>query len=269
MPELTDLMGDAARPSNTSFDVDSARHRLRQRRRRRRLGAVGAVVVVAVIPLSGLLLRPDQNRSTGVVTKPPTTVSTTTTPSTTTTITITTTTTTTTTTALTVDAPLESVDWSRVAYPVDCDSFGFVIQAVAYIEPTPGTQIALVMVRCDVGAGSPSSALFAFDAAISTTEARLIQTLIDPLEDLHALDLANGGVIAGDALTVAVDVSGYSAPGITRATPDIQTTLTWQWDGTRYRLSSPVPEHNGYCVDGRTSEGSPSTTADCGRDETS
>ena len=67
---------------------------------------------------------------------------------------------------------LASVDWARVAYPIDCGSMlqgkvGTQVLQVAYAQPAPDAELALVMVACQAGAGTPPRTIFVFDGAIS------------------------------------------------------------------------------------------------------
>jgi hypothetical protein len=100
---------------------------------------------------------------------------------------------------------------------------------VVYAAPAVGVRVALVLVTCDAGAGSPPAGLFVYDRAESASSAHLAQTLVQPEEGWLAND------VVAEAADVSLAVGGYSSDDITRCCPDVSDTLTWQWDGDSYR----------------------------------
>jgi hypothetical protein len=73
---------------------------------------------------------------------------------------------------------LQRVDWSRAA-ALDCGStdqgpVATTVVQVAYPSPAPDKTVAVVLVRCDAGAGTPPTSVLVFDQATSTTAAHLL-----------------------------------------------------------------------------------------------
>jgi hypothetical protein len=133
--------------------------------------------------------------------------------------------------------PLTSVDWSSMTYPVNCggQTTG---SAVAYPSPQPGTQLAIVLVSCVAGAGSPPSAALVYDGASSSGSAHLRQMLITYQDDW----IPNGTMTNGPRLDIPV--YGYSSTSVGRCCPDIHLTLSWAWNGTGYVETNREPSHS-------------------------
>jgi hypothetical protein len=143
------------------------------------------------------------------------------------------------TTATTVS--LSSVDWDQVAYPLEshCSSFRppVLVLQTAYVSPSAGVRLALNLVRCNAGAGSPPVALYVYDGATSRSDAHLLSTLISDNDNWLA------GSFNASASSVSIAVAGFSTNSVPNCCPDVQTTLTWLWDGSGFRLTSAVPPH--------------------------
>ncbi|MGH2719364.1 MAG: hypothetical protein ACRDJU_12395, partial [Actinomycetota bacterium] len=82
--------------------------------------------------------------------------------------------------------PLQSVRWPVAVlpplgcgYPAGSTTTARVLQ-VSYVQPQPGRNLALVLATCTSGAGTPARGLYVYDGATSTTQAHLLQTLVDP-----------------------------------------------------------------------------------------
>ena len=80
-----------------------------------------------------------------------------------------------------VDYP--GLNFSKVTFPgnIGCNpgsAYGFTVdvQQVSYIRSAQGTQIALVLVKCDAGTPTPSS-LYAFTVKPGSSKPQLLQTL--------------------------------------------------------------------------------------------
>lgn len=131
--------------------------------------------------------------------------------------------------------PLSSVSWSQVAYPFDCDQFGYALESVRaanpvmYAQPEHGKTVAVVAVRCNAGAGSPPTALLVYDGATAAAEPHLLQTLQSVEEDRLVTSLA----ASGPRVTESFD--GYSSSAITRCCPDVHASAAWVWSGRRYQ----------------------------------
>lgn len=133
--------------------------------------------------------------------------------------------------------PLEAVDWSAVSYPVDCG--GRTVGTVAgYTDPVVGRHLAVLYVQCEHGAGNPPSAVLVYDGASSTTEPALLQVLVSYQDDWSPVP----GGVSFRGTELSVHVHGYTG-ATARCCPDIDTTLTWTWDGTAYREQSNEPAH--------------------------
>jgi hypothetical protein len=130
--------------------------------------------------------------------------------------------------------PLQSVDWST-AVVLDCGStragtVRAVIMQVLYPQPAPGMTVAVVMARCDAGAGSPPTSLIVYDRATSRTSAHQLQVLMDGSSPDGAIA---SGFTAADK-TIRSDIVEYSSPNIPRCCPDQHYTRTWVWQGDSY-----------------------------------
>ncbi len=137
--------------------------------------------------------------------------------------------------------PLDTVDWSRAA-ALDCGSTSqgpvatTVIQ-VAYPTPTPGKTVAVVLVRCDAGAGTPPTALFVFDRATSPTSAHPLQTLMDGRPaGPQAAHPPVGSNLTANGKTLTVHEDSYSTAAVPACCPDRHDDLTWQWTDGSYAL---------------------------------
>ncbi|MCF2527419.1 hypothetical protein [Yinghuangia soli] len=107
------------------------------------------------------------------------------------------------------------VDWTAVAYPMDCSGAPFEIRDARPLAPGSATHI--VQVRCAAGAGAAPDAVYAYTVAPDGTAAR-DRTLLDTEDDklVKSLDIKNGRVTA--------TVLGYSTEDIPRCCPDIEET---------------------------------------------
>jgi hypothetical protein len=129
---------------------------------------------------------------------------------------------------------LTSVPWARVAYPFQCGTtlqgpVGYRVVQVAYPQPAPGRSLAIVMVECNSGAGTPPVELLVYDGASSRLTPHLAQTLIAVSSRYQA------SLFAADGATVTVAVSGFNSSTVPNCCPDIHQTLTWHWTGSDYQ----------------------------------
>lgn len=127
---------------------------------------------------------------------------------------------------------LAAVRWEAVAYPVDCGpTTGTRVLDVQLAQPDALQRVALVMVACDAGAGSPPRTILVFDRADSPSTPHLAQILTqDGLDRITSTMTIQGA-------TVATAGGTYSSAAIPRCCPDGEFTARWAWNGTRY---SPV-----------------------------
>lgn len=129
--------------------------------------------------------------------------------------------------------PLTEADWQTVSYPFDCGGFGYFVNATHYADlDGDGRVEAVVLVRCDAGAGSPPSGLYVFDGTSAPSNPRLMATLLSPKTDRET----NAFTITGT--TVTMDGYGYSSPSVPRCCPDEKYRMTWVWDGPHYSYTS-------------------------------
>ena len=135
--------------------------------------------------------------------------------------------------------PLRSVNWDSVRYRLDCgaDLQGPVatqVFKVLYAQPTADVQLAIVMVACNAGAGTPPRVVYVFDGADSTNGPHLLQTLSDDGIASHALNRITGSVSA-EGPNVTTTGSTYSSSSIPRCCPDGTFTSRWTWSGREYQ----------------------------------
>jgi len=123
--------------------------------------------------------------------------------------------------------PVRSVNWSRVHHPLDCGSLPTRVLDVHVSDLTgDGHPEAVVLLRCDAGAGSPPSTIFVYDrASLTATPARPVATLLASSEDV----LLNTITVRGRAVTG--EAYAYSRPGMPRCCPDRHLRLSWHWTG--------------------------------------
>ncbi|MDQ1467924.1 MAG: hypothetical protein QOH10_2339 [Actinomycetota bacterium] len=140
---------------------------------------------------------------------------------------------------------LRSVRWASVVYPMHRDCGNVMnppvsVGQVAYPAPTAGVQVAVVLVRCTVGAGTPPVVVYVYDRATSARAPHLAQTLVTDTDGWQA-----GSFTARDA-TIALPVSGFSSNSLPNCCPDVRTTLRWRWTSSSYQLVSAIPPHIKY-----------------------
>ncbi|MGH8870173.1 MAG: hypothetical protein ACRDYU_19560 [Actinomycetes bacterium] len=127
--------------------------------------------------------------------------------------------------------PVRDVDWRRAAHPLECGELPLRVLDVDIADLVGGDgPEAVVVLRCDAGAGSPPSTVFVYDRRSSrTTPPTPIATLLAGGEDLLLNEVdAEDGVVRGEAF-------GYSGPGVPRCCPDRHDEVSWQWTGTEFR----------------------------------
>lgn len=124
--------------------------------------------------------------------------------------------------------PLGSVNWDAVSYPMDCGGVGSPPLQVVLAEPAPGIEVAVVLVACAAGAGSPPRTIFVYDRADSVDAPHLLRTLWqDGWLRLTASVAADGAELVATGGT-------YSSRQVTRCCPDGTFTTRWSWSGDRY-----------------------------------
>ncbi len=124
---------------------------------------------------------------------------------------------------------LTHTSWASVSYPFDCSPVGYLVLRTRYADLNgDGRLDAVVLVRCNAGAGDPPVGLFAFDGASSPSKPRLMATLLSPDTDRLATDFVVNGT------TVTMDAYGYSSDRVPRCCPDQKFLMTWRWHGSTY-----------------------------------
>ncbi len=144
-----------------------------------------------------------------------------------------------------VDYP--GLNFSKVTFPgnIGCNpgsAYGFTVdvQQVSYIQAAQGTQIALVLVKCDAGTPTPSS-LYAFTVKPGSSKPQLLQTLLAPPEPLaQVVWYAAGFSISEDAVVLpSRGVTGAAAI----CCPNVSEDMRWVLRGGRF-VQVSEPEHN-------------------------
>ena len=142
----------------------------------------------------------------------------------------------------TAGVPLTSVQWDSVVYPIasQCgDLFhpAVLVRQVAYASPVPGVDLAVVMVRCNSGAGTPSVAVYVYDGATATDAPHLAGTLVRVSDGWQA------SAFSVDGATITLPVYGFSSATVPNCCPDVHASLNWSWSGSRYELVGSEPAH--------------------------
>lgn len=136
---------------------------------------------------------------------------------------------------------LDSVNWPSVAFPVAAHCRAFqppvTVLQTAYADPAPGVHLAILLVKCNVGAGTPPVALYVYDRAISLGVAHLTTTLISDFDNWQ------GGAVNVSGSVINMPVAGFSSNSVPNCCPDVRTTLVWVWNGSNYQMTSGVPPH--------------------------
>jgi hypothetical protein len=237
----TTLRANASDAPQANALLDNVRRGVARRRRNHvvAVSLLAAASVVAVIMAVAVAVSAGGHHATNPVSPPPIVATTTTAPSPTIT-----TAPRLTTTAPTVPAgvSLRSVNWSAVTYPITntCRPDGVVVQQVAYPDPTPDVHLAVVLVRCNAGAGNPSSILYVYDRASSPGSPHLASTLVYYHDNWGATAFSANGA------DLRMRVDGYSSDSVPRCCPDVHTTLVWRWTPSGETLVSTVPPHVGF-----------------------
>jgi hypothetical protein len=209
---------------------------------------VAAAVVAAVVGLVSLLGSVGENGG-GIKTRDTSAVSSSTVSSTTTSTTTASSSTTAaaSTTTTPAGAALQSVQWSSVDYPIGPHCAGLnppvSVLHVAYAVPAPGVQLAAVLVRCNVGAGTPPAALYVYDSATSTRSPHLSAALVTAGDGWQAGDFNGANPLRVTGASISLAVAGFSSSSLPNCCPDVRATLVWHWTGSRYQLSSSIPPH--------------------------
>jgi hypothetical protein len=108
---------------------------------------------------------------------------------------------------------LASVAWASINYPFGCGTtlqgvqgaVGYKVVQLSYTESAPGRKVAIVMVECNAGAGTPPVELLVYDGASSPLAPHLAQTLIPVSSQYQASRFTASGA------TLAVNVNGFSS----------------------------------------------------------
>jgi hypothetical protein len=137
---------------------------------------------------------------------------------------------------------LQSVRWASVLYPfaTHCGNVfnpPVSLRQVAFAAPAPGVHVAVVMVSCTVGAGTPPVAVYVYDHATAATAPHLAATLVADTNEWQARAFTINGAM------ITLPVGGFSSLSVPNCCPDVHATLVWRWTGSQYRLASSVPAH--------------------------
>ncbi len=135
-------------------------------------------------------------------------------------------------------AAFAGVDWSSLSYPVSCGGKATASPAV-FMRPDAANALAVVLVSCGAGAGSPPSAVLVFDNFGPGGGPHLRQTLLNYQDNW----LVSRTVVSALGTELMISPYGYSASNVPRCCPDLHPTLTWSWSGERYIPAAPEPAH--------------------------
>jgi hypothetical protein len=135
--------------------------------------------------------------------------------------------------------PVQSVNWAAVNYPLDCSPHGARVLQVAYATPEAGRTIAIVLLNCNLGAGTPPDALLTFDGASSSTIPHLAQTLLSISDNW----VGQPGSLAVKGADVSFPVGGYPPNEAGGPSYGVSATLSWAWRGGQYHEESAEPPH--------------------------
>jgi hypothetical protein len=149
----------------------------------------------------------------------------------------------TTTTSALPDLPLTLVRWDSVTYPITAEcgttfSPPVVVRQVDYAAPAPDVQLAVVMVRCNAGAGTPPDAIYFYDGATPSGVPHFAGTLMRVSDGWQA-----EASFSIEGTNVNLHVRGFSSDSVPNCCPDVPATLNWDWTGTTYEQYGTVPPH--------------------------
>ncbi|MHB8293753.1 MAG: hypothetical protein ACYDH5_03845 [Acidimicrobiales bacterium] len=145
-----------------------------------------------------------------------------------------------------------TVDWAAVHYPIqsstDCSGRPPQVLQVHDATPAPGEQVAIVIVNCIAGAGTPPVEIYVYDNA-TVFGPHLVQTLV-PYTDLWRLPapppprFVPQDPITSQGPNLSIRLNGYSPTNTPPdCCPNVFATLTWTWTGSSYEQTGRVPPH--------------------------
>jgi hypothetical protein len=106
---------------------------------------------------------------------------------------------------------------------------GYRIVQIAYPQPAPGLNVAIVMVECNSGAGTPPVELLVYRGASSPLAPHLTQTLISVSSHYQA------SRFSATAASLTVAANGFSSVAVPNCCPDVHKTLNWHWTFSGYQ----------------------------------
>ena len=123
--------------------------------------------------------------------------------------------------------PFAGVDWAAQTRSPACGGDPNVLQQVVDGDVTgDGIPEAVVLARCDAGAGAPPSQLYVFTPGALGGAPQLLATLLDGTQwQVRAVDVRDGWI--------AVD-GARSSPAAPTCCPDIHRRLSWHWNGATF-----------------------------------
>lgn len=129
-------------------------------------------------------------------------------------------------------------DPAGIEFPLDC---GTVKTKVAHKASGDldgdGRPETIAAVHCDAPMGTPPDGLYVLTRGATSTEPRVVATLVDP-EDRRTV---TGLTVRDDA--VQATLLGYSTPDVPSCCPDLEDAVKWQWRNGTFVRSAPAGTH--------------------------
>jgi hypothetical protein len=127
----------------------------------------------------------------------------------------------------TASHPFAGVDWAALTRSPACGGVQNVLQQVVDGDVTgDGIPEAVVLTRCDAGAGSPPSQLYVFTTGALGGAPRLLATLLDGTQwQVGSVKVRDGRIVVDGA---------KSSPAAPSCCPDIHRHLSWHWNGATF-----------------------------------
>lgn len=130
--------------------------------------------------------------------------------------------------------PATAPDPRKAVYPMDCgpESPEVVRQGAGDLDGD-GRLETVAVVRCKSGFGTPPSGIYVLaPPAYGQTRPRIVETFLDPKEDMSVSDFAVHG------RTVSATLLGYSSEKVPRCCPDRQRKVEWRWRDGKFGLTA-------------------------------
>jgi hypothetical protein len=130
-------------------------------------------------------------------------------------------------------------NWAKVQYPgadgiQDCGVNGTTVGKVSYARPAPETNIAVVLLACNVTDAGQFSMLYAFKPGMTSSQPDYVQTLLS----VGSFRWESTSFSLRES-KVSMAVAGFKGHAAL-CCPNIFRLLRWSWSEGRYRGLQPV-----------------------------